>query len=211
MGSQILFFKFILSAFRAEIRSCPLPESRMNLRSLACTGSEMHIRFLDFLRDPSTSCSTSSSKKTKSSLSLSNLISISNFGPIIILTSSTSRWKSGVGHDDSFGSCPSLTKSAVRFGLIIYQVFDLPENVGLVGITIDSFGHSLRVILDGNLVDFRFQVERDLASIGRLLCAGYPRRGIILCIFSVAIKEGVNSDGNRFLLLVFVAGSFRGC
>ena len=114
--------------------------------------------------------------------------------------------ESGVGHDDSFGSCPSLTKSAVRFGLIIYQVFDLPEAIRLVGITIDSFGHSLRVVLDRNLVDFRFQVERDLANIGRLLCTGYPRRGIILCIFSVAIKEGINSDGNRFLLLVFVAG-----
>ena len=99
--------------------------------------------------------------------------------------------ESSVGHDDSFSSCPSLTKSAARFGLIIYQVFDLPEDIGLVGITIDSLGHSLRVILDRNLVDFRFQVERDLANIGRLLCAGYPRRGIILCIFSVAIKEGI--------------------
>ena len=68
MGSQVRFFKFILSAFRAEIRSCPLPESRMNLRSLACTGSEMHMRFLDFLRDLSVSCSTSSSMKIKSSL-----------------------------------------------------------------------------------------------------------------------------------------------
>ena len=92
IGSQVRCFKFILSAFLAEIRSCPLPESKMNLRSLACTGNEMHIMFLDFLRDFPTSCSTSSSVKTKSSWSLSNLINMSNLGPMMILTSSTKRW-----------------------------------------------------------------------------------------------------------------------
>ena len=92
IGSQVRCFKFILSAFLAEIRSCPLPESRMNLRSLACTGSEMHIMFLDFMREFPTSCSTSSSIKVKSSRSLSSLINMSNLGPIMILTSSTKRW-----------------------------------------------------------------------------------------------------------------------
>ena len=65
---------------------------------------------------------------------------MSNFGPMMILTSSTRRWSPHLSMMIALARARTEPKSAVRLGLIIGQIIDLSEDIAFVGITIDAFG-----------------------------------------------------------------------
>ena len=194
------------------MRSCPLLESRMNLRSLAWTGNEMHMMFLDFLKDPFGLCPTSSSLKVNSSGSLSFDDHVELRAENDSHFSSTSWWNPWVSMMIALARARTNPRALSDLDwLIVNQVLDSSEDVGLAGITMNSLWHPFLVVLNVYLVHLWVHIRWDSATVRRLLCAGYPRKSIVHCIFIVAVKEGVNGDGGCVLLRDLLAGPFRCC